>query len=53
MITSPQQNTTVIMGTNTVDIRDTVNSLSRVTQADIQCSNGVIHAVNKVLQPAL
>jgi uncharacterized surface protein with fasciclin (FAS1) repeats len=51
MITNPQQNTTVILGTNTVDIRDTANNLSRVIQADIQCSNGVIHAVNRVLQP--
>jgi uncharacterized surface protein with fasciclin (FAS1) repeats len=53
MITSPVQNTTVILGSGTVDIRDTVNSLSRVFQADIQASNGVIHGVNKVLQPAL
>lgn len=54
MFTAPTvQNTTVILGTGTVDIRDTVNSLSRVIQADIQASNGVIHGVNKVLQPAL
>jgi uncharacterized surface protein with fasciclin (FAS1) repeats len=53
MITSPVQNTTVILGTGTVDIRDTANSLSRVIQADVQASNGVIHGVNKVLQPVL
>jgi len=53
MFTNPVQNTTAILGTGTVDIRDTVNSLSRVIQADIQASNGVIHGVNKVLQPAL
>ena len=53
MITSPVQNTTVILGTGTVDIRDTANSLSRVFQADVQASNGVIHGVNKVLQPDL
>lgn len=53
MITSPVQNTTVILGTGTVDIRDTANSLSRVFQADVQASNGVIHGVNKVLQPVL
>jgi uncharacterized surface protein with fasciclin (FAS1) repeats len=51
MITNPVQNTTVILGTNTVDIRDTANNLSRVFQADIQCSNGVIHGVNSVLKP--
>jgi uncharacterized surface protein with fasciclin (FAS1) repeats len=53
MITSPVQNTTVILGTGTVDIRDTASNLSRVIQADIQASNGVIHGVNKVLQPTL
>ncbi|RKS01811.1 putative surface protein with fasciclin (FAS1) repeats [Flavobacterium sp. 102] len=53
MFTNPVQNTTVILGTNTVDIRDTANNLSRVFQADIQASNGVIHGVNRVLQPAL
>jgi uncharacterized surface protein with fasciclin (FAS1) repeats len=53
MFTIPVQNVTVILGTGTVDIKDTANSLSRVYQADIQCSNGVIHGVNKVLQPIL
>lgn len=53
MATSPSQNTTVILGTGTVDIKDTANNLSRVFQADIQCSNGVIHGVNSVLQPVL
>lgn len=53
MITSPVQNTTVILGTGTVDIKDTANNLSRVFTADIQCSNGVIHGVDRVLQPVL
>lgn len=53
MITSPVQNTTVILGSGTVDIKDTANNLSRVFQADVQCSNGVIHGVNRVLQPTL
>jgi len=53
MFTSPVQNVTVILGTGTVDIRDTATNLSRVFQADIQASNGVIHGVNRVLQPAL
>ena len=54
MITSPVQNVTVILGTSnpvTVDIKDTQDILSRVVQADIQASNGVIHGVNKVLRP--
>ena len=53
MFTNPAQNTTVILGTGTVDIKDTATNLSRVFQADIQCSNGVIHGVNRVLQPVL
>jgi len=53
MFTNPVQNTTVILGGGNVDIRDTANSLSRVFVADIQCSNGVIHGVNRVLQPVL
>jgi uncharacterized surface protein with fasciclin (FAS1) repeats len=53
MYTTPIQNTTVILGTGTVDVRDTANNLSRVIQADIQCSNGVIHGMNRVLQPTL
>lgn len=52
-ITNPVQNSTIILGTNTVDVRDTANNLSRVFQADIQCSNGVIHGVERVLQPVL
>ena len=54
MITNPAQSTTVILGTGgTVDIKDSANNLSRVFQADIQCSNGVIHGLNRVLQPTL
>lgn len=53
MFTSPIQNVTVILGNGTVDIKDTANNLGRVFQADIQASNGVIHGVNRVLQPAL
>lgn len=53
MITNPVQNTTVVLGTGTVDIKDTANNLSRVFQADIQCGNGVIHGVNRVLEPSL
>jgi uncharacterized surface protein with fasciclin (FAS1) repeats len=51
MYTDPVLNVTVILGTGTVDIKDTQNILSRVFQADIQASNGVIHGVNKVLRP--
>ena len=53
MFTSPVQDVTVILGSGTVDVKDTANNLSRVFQADIQASNGVIHGVDRVLQPAL
>ena len=53
MITSPVQNTTVVLGSGTVDIQDSASNLARVFQADIQCSNGVIHGVQRVLQPQL
>jgi uncharacterized surface protein with fasciclin (FAS1) repeats len=53
MFTNPVQDVTVILGTGTVDIKDTANNSSRVFQADIQASNGVIHGVDRVLQPAL
>ncbi|NBL64366.1 fasciclin domain-containing protein [Flavobacterium sp. NST-5] len=53
MFTDPVQSTTIILGTNTVDVRDSASNLSRVFQADIQASNGVIHGVNRVLQPVL
>lgn len=52
-ITQPSQNLTVILGGGNVDIRDSANNLSRVFQADVQASNGVIHGVNRVLQPEL
>jgi uncharacterized surface protein with fasciclin (FAS1) repeats len=50
-LTNPAQSTTAILGNGTVDIRDSANNLARVNQADIQCSNGVIHGINRVLQP--
>jgi uncharacterized surface protein with fasciclin (FAS1) repeats len=53
MITNPVQNVTIILGTGTVDIKDTATNLSRVFEANIQASNGVIHGVNAVLQPVL
>jgi uncharacterized surface protein with fasciclin (FAS1) repeats len=51
MFTNPVQIVTVILGTGTADIKDTANNTSRVFLADIQASNGVIHGVNRVLQP--
>jgi uncharacterized surface protein with fasciclin (FAS1) repeats len=54
MMIMPTQNVTVMLsGQNTVDIKDSANNMSRVFQADIQASNGVIHGVNRVLQPQL
>lgn len=53
LASAPGNDIEFILGTNTVDVRDTANNLSRVFVADIQCSNGVIHGVNRVLQPSL
>lgn len=53
MMTMPSQDVMVMLTGSTVDIKDSANNLSRVYQADIQASNGVIHGVNKVLQPQL
>lgn len=53
MFTNPIQNLTILLSGGNVDVKDTTTVTGRVIQADIQCSNGVIHAVNKVLQPAL
>lgn len=53
LATNPTNNVTFVLANGTVDIRDTANNLSRVNAADIQCSNGVIHGVNRVLQPTL
>lgn len=52
-ITQPSQNLMVMIGGGNVDIKDSANNLSRVYQADIQASNGVIHGVSRVLQPQL
>lgn len=50
MITSPVLNTIVDLTTG-VRIKDTQNLFSTVIAADVQCSNGVIHGVDKVLRP--
>lgn len=51
MITDPVQNTTVIISGNNVSIRDGFNVNHPVIATDVQCSNGVIHAVSGVLRP--
>lgn len=53
MMTMPVQNVMVMLSGGNVDIKDSANNMSRVFQADIQASNGVIHGVNRVLQPEL
>lgn len=53
LTTTPTNNIVFIIGGGNVDVRDTASNLSRVFQADIQASNGVIHGVNRVLQPTL
>jgi uncharacterized surface protein with fasciclin (FAS1) repeats len=51
-ITSPVQNLTIDL-TAGAKISDTTPVKANIIVTDVQCSNGVIHAVDKVLQPTL
>lgn len=46
-----QGSTLKITNTGSVKITDKYNRVSNVTTADIQCSNGIIHGIDKVLLP--
>lgn len=50
MITSPVQNTTIDL-VGGAKIKDTQNISANIVVIDVQCANGVIHAVDKVLRP--
>ncbi|WP_418263385.1 fasciclin domain-containing protein [Flavobacterium faecale] len=52
MITSPVQNITIDL-TAGAKITDKSATKANIIVTDVQCSNGVIHAVDKVLQPTL
>ena len=50
MITTPTLNTTIdLLGG--AKIRDTQNISAAISITDIQCTNGIIHAIDKVLRP--
>ncbi len=52
MMTSPVQNVTIdLVGGK--KIKDQANFSSSIFAADIQCTNGIIHGVARVLEPAL
>ncbi|MBY0487040.1 MAG: fasciclin domain-containing protein [Flavobacteriaceae bacterium] len=51
-ITNPVQNLTIDL-TSGAKISDTSTTKANIIVTDVQCSNGVIHAVDKVLQPTL
>ncbi len=51
-VTSPVQNLTVNL-TGGAKLIDTSATPSNIIVTDVQCANGVIHAVDKVLQPNL
>ena len=54
MITNPVQNITIDLSTPTSPkINDTSTTKANIIAVDVQCANGVIHAVDKVLQPTL
>jgi uncharacterized surface protein with fasciclin (FAS1) repeats len=52
MFTTPIQNVTIQL-TGGPKIKDQANNISNITTTDIQCANGIIHGINKVLQPVL
>jgi uncharacterized surface protein with fasciclin (FAS1) repeats len=54
MITDPAQDITLDLSAPTSPkITDTSSSQAGIITVDVQCENGVIHAVDKVLQPVL
>ena len=52
MITSPVQNITIDL-TSGAKITDTSTTKASIIVVNVQCANGIIHAVDKVLQPVL
>ena len=52
MITSPVQNITIDL-TSGARITDTSATKATIVVVNVQCTNGIIHAVDKVLQPVL
>jgi uncharacterized surface protein with fasciclin (FAS1) repeats len=51
LLTGPVQNITI--PANTVNVTDVNTNVSKITTANIQASNGVIHIIDRVLQPTL
>lgn len=49
-ITAPVQSFTIML-TGGAKIKDANNRMSNITATDVQCANGVIHVVDKVLLP--
>lgn len=47
------QNFTINISGTSASITDANNRVSGITATDVQCSNGVIHVINKVLLPSL
>ncbi len=52
MITAPVQNITIDL-TSGAKIMDTSATKATIVVTNVQCANGIIHAVDKVLQPVL
>ena len=52
-ILSPAQTFTIELPATGAQIKDASNRTSKIIITDVQCSNGVIHAVDKVLLPVL
>ncbi len=52
MSTNPVQNTTINV-TGGAKVRDQAGNNCNIVVVDVQCSNGVVHAIDRVLQPVL
>jgi uncharacterized surface protein with fasciclin (FAS1) repeats len=52
-ILAPAQMFTIQLPTTGPQIKDASNRISKIIATDVQCSNGVIHALDKVLLPVL
>ena len=50
-VTTFQGGSFIITTTGGAKIKDANNRMSNIIATDVQCSNGIIHAIDKVLLP--
>jgi uncharacterized surface protein with fasciclin (FAS1) repeats len=52
-ILTPTQTFTIQLPSSGPQIKDSSNRISKIVATDVQCTNGVVHVINKVLLPTL